>query len=395
MLESSTMAQEHTQSDRNVRILTMLFLLWIGFSAGFLSRQLLSASGPHPLLAEAEEALSRYFYGEVPQAQSIERGLVGGLVGVYDDPHTTYVEPAAHELQSDDLSGEYGGIGAYITSDEDGRLHVIPFEDGPAAEAGIMEGDILLQVDHQVVSQDTSLDEVISWIRGPVGETVTLQLEAIQSGAAYRVSIERQTFALPSVSSFLHPTYTTVAVIRIHIFSDKTAEELEQQIHEMQEEGAQAIVLDLRDNGGGLLSSGIDVARLFLTEGLIVTEHYKDERLEEYWVEEPGPAADIPLGILVNHGTASASEIVAGSLQLLGRAELYGSQTFGKGSVQVVVELSDGSSLFITSARWFLANEQPIEGQGLTPDYDLNELDPDSQLLFVVEQLNRYLEQNQ
>ncbi|MGD8604788.1 MAG: S41 family peptidase, partial [Anaerolineales bacterium] len=126
----------------------------------------------------------------------------------------------------------------------------------------------------------------------------------------------------------------------------------------------------------------------------IVTERYKGDRTEEYFVETPGPITEIPLAVLVNHGTASASEIVAGALQQLGRAELYGAPTYGKGSVQVVVELSDGSSLFITSARWFLANDQAIEGQGLTPDYDIEELDPDSQLLFVVEQVAENLERN-
>jgi carboxyl-terminal processing protease len=346
------------------------------------------------LLAEAEEALNRYYYGQVPDPQAVERGLVGGLVGQYNDPHTTFVEPVTHELQTDELAGEYGGIGAYITRDEEGLLHVIPFEDGPAAEAGIQEGDILVQVDQQAVTIETSVDEVISWIRGPVGDEVDLRLVAADTGEEYGLSIERQSFPLPSVSSFLHPANASIGVVRIHIFSSKTATEVEEQIVQLQSEGAQAIILDLRDNGGGLLTSGIDVARLFLDEGLIVTERYQGDRVEEYWAEDSGPLAEVPLAILVNHGTASATEIVAGALQQQRRAQLFGSQTFGKGSVQVVVELSDGSSLFITSARWFLADDQAIEGRGLTPDYELGDLDPDNQLLFVVEQIAETLDLN-
>jgi carboxyl-terminal processing protease len=314
------------------------------------------------------------------------------LVGEYNDPHTTYIEPVSHELQTDDLAGEYGGIGAFITQDEDGSMHIIPFEDGPAANTGIMEGDILIRVDQNEVVSDTSVDEVISWIRGPVGQDVDLLLVGVETGEEYRVTVERQSFPLPSVTAFLHPTYPTVGILRIQIFSDKTAAELEEHILQLQSEGAQALVLDLRDNGGGLLGAGIDVARLFLEEGIIVIERHKGDRQEEFWVESPGMAANIPIAVLVNQRTASAAEIVAGALQQQDRAQLFGIQTFGKGSVQVVVELSDGSSLFITSALWYLADGQAIEGQGLLPDFDLQELNPDEQLQFAVEQLAQDLD---
>lgn len=376
-----------TNIEGSRRAALVIFLLWLGFGAGFITRHLISATGPHPLLVEAEEALDYYYYGDPPSSAAIERGLVAGLVEQYDDPHTNFVEPVEHELQTDELSGEYGGIGAFITRDEDGTLHVIPFENSPAAEAGIVEGDILLQVDEHQISAEVDINEVISWIRGPVGQDVGLTLIAVETGEEYQVTIERQSFAIPSVTGFLHPANPTIGVLRISIFSDKTAGELLRQLEQLQDDGAQAFVLDLRDNGGGLLTSAVDVVRIFLTDGLILTEKYKGNRQEEHWVDEAGPASDLPLAVLVNGGTASAAEIVAGAIQRNARAELFGSQTYGKGSVQVVVELSDGSSLFITSARWFLAGDQAIEGLGLTPDYNLEDLDPDGQLLYVVEYL--------
>ena len=140
MLESSNMTRQQDSKYPAVRILSIVIFLWIGFAAGFLTRHFMIAAGPHPLLVEAEEALDRYFYGDPPDPQAADRGLVRGLVSEYNDPHTTFIEPIAHELQTDELAGEYGGIGAFVTRDEEGLLHIIPFEDGPAAEAQVPMG---------------------------------------------------------------------------------------------------------------------------------------------------------------------------------------------------------------------------------------------------------------
>ena len=147
MLESITMHGGHSQKDRSGLAWIGLLIIVLSFRAGFLTHLLFFSADSHPLLAEAEQALDHYFLGDPPSEEEIERGLVSGLVGQYDDPHTIFVEPATHELQSDDLAGEYGGIGAFITRDEDGSIHLIPFEDGPADEAGISEGDVLIQID--------------------------------------------------------------------------------------------------------------------------------------------------------------------------------------------------------------------------------------------------------
>jgi carboxyl-terminal processing protease len=345
------------------------------FFAGYQSRSIWPpASEQYGLLKEADQLLRTHYIGELPDQLDLQRGMIRGMVAEIDDPYTAFMEPVSHELQTDDLVGEYGGVGAFLSQDEEGIFHLIPFSGSPAERAGIQEGDVLIAVDDQPVHNGIRLDTVLAMIRGPVGTSVKLTLAARSDEETSRtVEIIREAFPIPSVTSYVLPSNSAIGVIVIHLFSEKTLEESQQAYHELLTRGVRAILLDLRDNVGGLLDSGVDVARFFLTDGLVLIEQRKGDEREYFRVESVGEASDVPLAVLVNGGTASAAEVVAAALQANHRAPLVGIPTYGKGSVQVVVELSDGSSLHITSARWQTPDGVIIDNQGLQPDVSVTE----------------------
>ncbi len=378
-------------------VLTGLALLAGGFLAGDVTRGWL---GPRidnlSLLKEAHQLLVSHFFGELPDDLAMQRGMIRGMVAQTGDPFTTYVEPVPHELQADALSGEYGGIGAYLSLDSEGRVRLVPFEDGPAARAGIIEGDTLLAVDGARVDEQSDLNQITALIRGPVGSNVELTLAARSPGASpIKVVVQREAILLPSVASFLTPEEAEVGVIKISSFSERTPQEVEEAYMDLVARGALSLVLDLRGNTGGLLDSSVDVARLFLPAGLIALEDRGTNEREAYTVEKRGPAADMPLAVLVDGGTASGGEVVAAALQSNLRAPLIGSSTFGKGSVQAVLNLSDGSSLHVTIARWLTPDGNLLDGRGLVPDIlvEQGSGEADSGLRMAIEWLANHGEQ--
>lgn len=321
------------------------------------------------LLKEAQRLLNRYYINDLPDPLTLERGMIHGMVGKLGDPYTIYLEPAEHELQTDDLTGEYAGIGAYYSRGEDGRIHLIPFEEGPAAKAGILEGDILVAVDYELIKEDTTLETIQAMVRGPVGTTVTLTL-APRSPVddSFILDVVRETYTIPSVTGYTLPDQPNIGVIFITLFSEKTPEEVEHTYQNLIDRGAEYFVLDLRDNVGGLLDSAVNVARFFLPDGMVLIEERRGGTEERYIVKSPGKASSIPLVVLVNENTASASEVLAAALQENDRAPIIGTRTFGKGSVQLILELDDGSSLHVTSSRWQTPKGKMLDGFGLQPD---------------------------
>jgi carboxyl-terminal processing protease len=366
-----------TKRNYILAIASYFILSGVAFFTGYLARAVWPPAGEElALVREAKRMLEQYYLDPLPADVVLERGMVHGMVDTLGDPFTTYVEPAAHELQKDDLSGEYGGVGAMITRDEAGFVHLIPFENSPAERAGILEEDVLLGVDDLRIEPDTSLEEISAAIRGPVGTEVLLLLAKPGDVAtSFEVRIERETIPLPSVTAYIYPDDPSIGVIAISLFSEKTQAELEKAFDELRDKGMKSLVLDLRGNSGGLLDSGIEVARFFLDTGLVVKEMQAGGKIIEYHVEDIGDGATIEMVALVNGGTASAAEVVAAALQANDRAPLIGQKTFGKGSVQVVIELSDNSSLHITSARWLTPNGSTLDQIGLEPDIPLEQDD--------------------
>ncbi|MEE8569082.1 MAG: S41 family peptidase [Anaerolineales bacterium] len=379
-----------------------LLLFWILYSlilvvsAMFAGYQLRSvwppASEEYGLLREAYRLLENHYLSELPERITLERGMIHGMVDRLGDPYTNYVEPAAHEIQTDDLSGEYGGIGAYLSRGEDKRIHLVPFDDGPAARAGIQEGDILIAVDHQIIDDNTSLETILAMVRGPAGTSVNLILAAREPGDDVIIlDIVREVFPIPSVTCYLLPEDPKIGVIVITLFSDKTPQEVEESFLSLKSRGMETMVLDLRNNPGGLLDSGVDVARFFLSDGVILIEELPGGVKEVFRAETEGDAVDIPLAVLVNENTASAAEVVAAALQANNRAPLIGTPTFGKGSVQLVFELSDQSSLHVTASRWKTPQGITLDFHGLQPDVPvtIDDGEHDAIMLTAVDWLQR------
>ncbi len=343
--------------------------LVIAFGGGYALRLWQDRSSQFALFNEAYSILRDHAYNPLPTAPAIEYGMIRGMLQAYGDPHTSFLEPPQAELQSNDLAGKFGGIGVRIGTDEAGNYVMYPFPDSPAAKAGIRDQDRLIGVDALEITPQTSMEALQSAVRGKVGEAVLIRVARPPADEVIEFSVTREEIAVPSVTWHLEANAPRLGVIEVNLIAEPTAGEIEKAAQDLKERGAAALALDLRNNGGGLLDSGIKIARLFLKEGVIMEYQARGESVKSYTVDKAGALSDIPLVILVNGGTASASEIIAGALQLHRRALLIGEPTYGKNTIQYVYTLKDQSSLHVTAAQWWIPGlDAPRPGKGLTPD---------------------------
>ena len=320
---------------------------------------------------EAWHLVEDNFFGDVPAMQQVAWGAIRGALGTLEDPHTTFLEPQPRQREKEDLSGRFGGIGAFVSQAEDGSIILEPMPDLPAEQAGILEGDAVIKVDGTEITPEMTVDQVVDLVRGEVGTVVVLTLRREGQPDPIVVEIERQEIPSPSVQWEMLEETEGIGYVRIVLFSGRTAIELEEAIEELTEQGMTRMILDLRGNGGGLLDAAIDVSSVFLDGETVLYQVEKDKEDKVYSARRGGEYTVAPLVLLVDGGTASASEIVAGALQDRDRATLIGQKTYGKGSVQSVYDLSDGSSVHITSAKWLTPSRRQIDGQGLMPDMDV------------------------
>ncbi len=346
------------------------------FLAGFGVNQLISPTQAHPRAGESEyfdlfweawQIIEQEFFGELPDPKQLTYGAIQGALRALDDPATTLVEPMPSEDQMIDLTGSYEGIGAYVALDENDQVVIVsPFDGSPAMQAGVKPGDVILKVDDVAVTS-MLLGEAVRLIRGPQGSTVSLTIMREEEAAPLVIEVIRGEVELATVGGLV--LEDDIGYVRISLFSERTGQELEETLQELMEENLSGLILDLRNNPGGVFpSAAIEVTSQFLDEGIIVYQLFSDGQEQAYRAEQGGLATDIPLVVLVNQGTASNSEVVAGAIQDHGRGVLIGEQTFGKGSVQSVHDLSDGSGLHVTIAQLLTPDRHPIHGEGITPD---------------------------
>jgi carboxyl-terminal processing protease len=358
----------------------VVFSLTVAFAAGYLIRSVAAgARSDFGLLEQAHRILRDHAFDPIPAASALEYGMIRGMLEAYGDPYTVFVEPARHELESNDLQGSFGGIGTQVVRDEAGRYLLYPFPDSPARQAGVIDADELVSVEDLEITAETPQDQVTAAIRGPENSRISISVLRGPDQERLTFTMRRASMSLPSVTWRIAPEDLRVGVVEVNILAASTPEEVRAAIGQLQQQGAALLVLDLRDNNGGLLTAGVETARLFLQEGDVIQQQYRDKEVETQSVERPGDFVELPLVVLINQNTASAAEIVAGALQRHGRALLIGHPSFGKDSIQLVFEMDDGSSLHVTAARWWVPGlEPPLSEGGLQPDLLVIEEDPSS-----------------
>lgn len=371
-------------SERIRNLLAMMLLVLLAasaFVAGYFTNDFLELRRGVPVrsAADADEFalfweawgyVETSFLGELPTTQELSYGAIRGAMGLLNDPYTFFVEPVAREQERQSLQGSYGGIGASLSRPEEGGdILLEPIPGNPAETAGIEVGDILLAVDGIEITPEMTVQAVAEMIRGEKGTAVVLTVLHPGQTRPVDVEIERGDILIPSVAYRVLPEDETIGYIQLTRFSGESENEVAQAIEDLEEQGVEALILDLRGNGGGLLDASVEVADLFLDEGPILYQQTRGQDERTYQATGQTLAPDIPLVVLVDGGSASSSEILAGALQDHDRAVLVGSgPTFGKGSVQLVYDLSDGSSVHVTSSRWFTPDRHQLDQQGLQPD---------------------------
>lgn len=327
------------------------------------------------LLEEVLTILEREFYGDLPDAKTLAYGAIRGMLMTLDDPYTSFIDPNTAAILNEDATGEFEGIGATVRMREDGYLEIVrPLPGHPAEDEGLEAGDLILTVDDESIV-GLGLYEAISLIRGPAGTEVELEIARPGERDTFFVTVTRARIELPLVESEI--LEENIAYLRLTEFDGSASDRIESTLEELLSENPKGLVFDLRDNPGGLLSESIRVSDIFLGEGLIAIERDSLGNEQQFYSYDGDVGEDIPLVVLVNMGSASASEIVAGALQDRERATLIGETTLGKGSVQLPHNLSDGSQLRVTIARWFTPDDHSIHGEGLVPDIEVP-VDPDT-----------------
>ncbi len=361
----------------------LLVLTAFSFLAGVHSATLVGRVGPQANSAEAQAEFQKLveIWGVLKQhyadrdslnVKTQSEGAIKGMLATLNDPFTRYLDAEHYRLEMDDLHGKFEGIGAHVGL-EDGRVIILaPMPGSPAERAGIKPGDTIVKVDGQPV-EGLSLNEVVLRVRGP--RDTTVKLEILHRGDSRSVEIEvvRAEIALSTVFSQM---MDNIAYVRIAYFAENTADELTPEIKRILDGAPKGMILDLRSNPGGLLDVVVAVTSNFLHEGdTIVHTVDSEKRTASTAAKEEGLLKDMPLVVLINEFSASGSEVMAGALQDNKRAVLVGTETFGKSAVNVIISLSDGSAVVVTTAHWLTPGGRQIGKDKIRPDIEVRPLE--------------------
>lgn len=416
---------------RNIIIVVSLVILTFGsgyrlgeknagrslqFSESESSKNLSGSTVDLTLFWDVWNRLNRYYIDK----KALDRdkmiyGAISGMVSALGDPYTVFLPPTQNKEAKDDLGGKFEGIGVQLGVKDKKIVVIAPLKDSPSEKAGIKPGDIIVKVDGADASNWT-LPEAVIKIRGPKGSTVALTIFHKDASASSEIKVVRDTITVKSVDLTFDnvrcgggscevvkevcDNCDRVAHLKLSRFGDDTSDEWNKAVNEIisaredkDKRPFKGIIFDLRSNPGGYLSGSVFIASEFLKDGVVVTQDSITNGKETYTVERKGKLLDVPMIVLVNKGTASAGEIVAGALQDRGRSKLLGETTFGKGSVQEAQDLTGGAGIHITTAKWLLPSGRWINGTGVDPDIKVsnNESKPDEdmQLIKAIEQLEK------
>jgi carboxyl-terminal processing protease len=328
---------------------------------------------------------SKYLYEDEINEKDLFYGSIEGIVDSLDDPYSKFFKPVEAKSFTDSLQGSFEGIGAQIGIRNDILTIIAPIEGMPAEKAGIMAGDMIVKID-DLETTGLSIEEAVSKIKGPRGTNVVLTIAREGAQDFQEITITRDKIEINSVKweKLSDKTTQDIYMIRVSSFSEDTMAELDKAIEDMTKQNVDGIILDLRNNPGGFLGQAIQMLGLWLDNKVAVIESYRGGQQKKDWTNENAILGDIPTVVLINRGSASASEIVAGALQDHGRATVIGEKSFGKGSVQTFDVLPDGSALKVTVAEWLTPKGRQINKKGVEPDLVIkrtiedfeNEVDP-------------------
>ena len=294
------------------------------------------------------------------------RGAIRGMMDALGDKQTFYMDPIVYESETSSLQGEYEGIGAYVDTDGEYLTIISPIAGSPAEAAGLRPGDKVIAIDGEDMT-GVAPEQARLKVLGPAGSTIALKISREGEPEPLEFNITRARITIQSAEGKM--LEDGIAYVDINTFGDKTTAELRSTLDSLLKENPRGIIIDLRNNPGGYLHTSVEVSSEFIDEGVVLYEQYGDGRRDVYDASGEGQATDLPIVVLVNEGSASASEILAGALQDYGRAKLVGVQSYGKGSVQNWIPLSnDQGAARVTIAKWLTPNERAIDGIGLTPD---------------------------
>lgn len=317
------------------------------------------------LFTEVLSIVQNQYVDEVPPKELIYSAIKGTLRGL--DPHSSFLDPDSYREMQVETSGSFGGLGIEITLKDDILTVVAPIEGTPAYRAGLVTGDRIIRIDG-LATKDMQLSDAVKRMRGKPGSKVTISVVREGWAEPRDFEIVREQIRVQSVRT--HDLGNGIAYIRLRQFQEQTPADLDAALEKFSQNGMKALVLDLRNNPGGLLTAAVEVSEKFVDDGKLVV--YTEGRVRNQNMRFSAHAkkgySKLPMVVLVNQGSASASEIVAGALQDWGRAMVVGTQTFGKGSVQTIIPLSDGSGLRLTTAKYFTPKGRTIHGKGIAPD---------------------------
>jgi carboxyl-terminal processing protease len=321
------------------------------------------------LFDEAWSHVRDNFVGELPGDTQRDYGAIRGALATLNDRYTYFVEPRNRAIERDHMRGQFGGIGVTFIVNKAGQIVLTARKGGAAEKAGVKTNDILISIDDVALPKPAKQDDVLS-LRGEPGSTV--KIGVLRGTQALSFTITRELIQVASMEWKVITTATdnptkTIGYIHIRQFTERTGEEMKQAMSDLRSQNIQAWLIDLRDNGGGVLSAAVDVASEFLDGGNVLIEQKRNAPEAAYSVRD-SQADKALLAVLINKNSASASEVVAGAIQDRQRGKIIGEKSFGKGSVQLIFDLKDGSSVHVTTSKWLTPNRRLIDGDGLTPD---------------------------